>query len=382
MASTLIDSLTSLITPDIISKAASQFGESETAMARAVPTGIPTVLAGMLGKASDSSAMESIFNLIKDPANDGSALSNLSGLLTGGGGSALAGLGGKFLTLLFGDRLGSIAGALGQSFGVRSSSASSILGFIAPVVMAFLGNRARTEGLNASGLSSLLLSQKDSILSALPPGVSNLLGVARPAAPVTAVPERMRRSPVARLWPLLILGLLAIWLLSRRSEIRRPRPAADSITRVVLVKRNVCGTDINVAENGIESGLIGFLQDKNRPVDETTWFDFDRLTFEPNSANLRPESSEQLGNVATILKCFPAAKVKIGGYTDNTGDAAANLKLSQARADSVDKQLFAMGVAAERMTPEGYGAEHPIADNSTEEGRARNRRIAMRVTEK
>src|SRR5262245_61140234 len=370
MANTLIDSLTSLITPNIISKAASQFGESEAAMARAVPAGIPTVLAGLLGKANHSSAMGSIFDLIKDPANDGTALSNLSGLLTGGGGSALVGLAGRFLNLLFGDRLGAITGALGQSTGVRGGSASSILGFIAPVVMGFLGNRARTEGLNASGLSNLLVSQKDSILSALPPGVPSLLGAARPAAPVPEVPGRPRRSP-ARYWPLLLLALLAIWLLARRSEVRQAgdRRALAEAPRVVLVKRTICGTDINVSDPGIESNMVGFLEDRNRPVDETTWFDFDRLTFEPNSANLRPESSDQLRNGVAIMKCYPAAKVKIGGYTDNTGDAAANLRLSQARADSVDRDLVGAGIAADRLSAEGYGSEHPVADNSTEEGR-------------
>jgi len=382
MANSLIDSLTSLITPDIVSKAASQFGESEAAMARAVPAGIPAILAGLLGKANDSSAMGSLFSLIKDPANDGSALSNLSGLL-GGGGAALAGLGGKFLNLLFGDRLGAITGALGQSTGVRTSTGSSILGLIAPLVMAFLGNRARTEGLNASGLSNLLLSQKDSILSALPPGLSSLLGAARPAAPVAAAAAPVRRS-TAWIWPLLILAVLGLWWLLRR----RPEPQAVEIaapaatTTHVFVKRSVCGSDINVAQDGIEPRLIGFVEDTGRPVDETTWFEFDRLTFETNSASLKPESSEQLRNVAAILKCFPAVKVKIGGYTDNTGDAAANLKLSQARAESVDRELVGMGVASDRLTAEGYGADHPVADNSTEEGRAKNRRIALRVAAK
>jgi K(+)-stimulated pyrophosphate-energized sodium pump len=75
-------------------------------------------------------------------------------------------------------------------------------------------------------------------------------------------------------------------------------------------------------------------------------------------------------------------KLKIGGYTDNTGDAAANMRLSQARADSVRAELIQLGVGADRLEAQGYGDQHPVADNSTEEGRQKNRRISMRVTAK
>ena len=71
-------------------------------------------------------------------------------------------------------------------------------------------------------------------------------------------------------------------------------------------------------------------------------------------------------------------KVKIGGYTDNTGNKEANLKLSQDRATNVMSELVKLGVGASRMEAEGYGEDHPVADNATEEGRAKNRRISLR----
>jgi outer membrane protein OmpA-like peptidoglycan-associated protein len=74
--------------------------------------------------------------------------------------------------------------------------------------------------------------------------------------------------------------------------------------------------------------------------------------------------------------------MRIGGYTDNTGNESANLKLSQERADSVMQALVGKGVDASRLSAKGYGEEHPVADNSTPEGRQKNRRISMRVTEK
>ena len=120
-----------------------------------------------------------------------------------------------------------------------------------------------------------------------------------------------------------------------------------------------------------------------RPWSRTSrWFDFDRLLFDSGKATLQPQSQEQIGNIAAILKAYPKVKIRIGGYTDNTGDAAMNLTLSQARADSVMAQLAPLGVDAARMEAKGYGAEHPMADNTTEEGRQKNRRISLHVLEK
>ena len=112
------------------------------------------------------------------------------------------------------------------------------------------------------------------------------------------------------------------------------------------------------------------------------WLAFDRLVFETGSATLEPQSQEQLTNIVEILKAFPAVKVKIGGYTDNVGDPAANMKLSQDRAINVMNELIKGGIAADRLEAEGYGDQHPVGDNSTPEGRAMNRRIALRVTAK
>lgn len=136
--------------------------------------------------------------------------------------------------------------------------------------------------------------------------------------------------------------------------------------------------------DGLENGLLGFLQDAKRAVDKTTWFDFDRLVFQTGSAELDAERSKpQLDNLSAILAAFPAVKLKIGGYTDNTGAPAANKTLSAARADHVKAALVASGVAADRLEAEGYGSDFPIcAANDTEECKAKNRRISVRVTAK
>jgi K(+)-stimulated pyrophosphate-energized sodium pump len=147
------------------------------------------------------------------------------------------------------------------------------------------------------------------------------------------------------------------------------------------VQKLTSGIELNIPEFGIENKLLSFIK-SDKPVDKTTWFDFDRLTFETGAATLKPESQEQLKNIAEILKAYPAVNVKLGGYTDNTGNAASNLKLSQDRANSVRVELEKMGIGKDRLDAEGYGQEHPVASNDTEEGRAQNRRISIRVTKK
>jgi outer membrane protein OmpA-like peptidoglycan-associated protein len=139
---------------------------------------------------------------------------------------------------------------------------------------------------------------------------------------------------------------------------------------------------LGALSNGIESKLISFIEDKGKQVDKTTWFSFDRLLFETGKSTLKPESQEQLKNMSEILKAYPAVELKIGGYTDNVGDPKKNLALSDERAKSVLAELVKLGVEESRLKAEGYGEEHPVTDNATDEGKAQNRRIDVRVTKK
>jgi K(+)-stimulated pyrophosphate-energized sodium pump len=141
------------------------------------------------------------------------------------------------------------------------------------------------------------------------------------------------------------------------------------------------GIELNIPKLGVENKVLDFIASA-APVDKTTWFDFDRLLFDTGKATLQPASQEQLENFANILKAYPETSIKLGGYTDNTGAKAANMKLSQERANSVMAELVKMGIAPARLEAEGYGDGNPVADNATEEGRAKNRRISMRFTKK
>jgi OOP family OmpA-OmpF porin len=148
----------------------------------------------------------------------------------------------------------------------------------------------------------------------------------------------------------------------------------------------VDGTSQTVGVNSTENRLYTFLADPATQVDPVNrtkgWINFDRVNFDAKKASLTDESRQQLRNVASILKSFPAAHAKIGGYTDSTGSVLANLKLSEERANTALSELVAMGVPLNRLEAKGYGGKHGVASNATPLGRALNRRISIRVTKK
>jgi OmpA-OmpF porin, OOP family len=140
--------------------------------------------------------------------------------------------------------------------------------------------------------------------------------------------------------------------------------------------------NLTTARGGIEEKLAIFLNNPATVVDKTTWFDFDNLKFESGKAKLTTESATQLKHMSELLKAYPTVKLKVGAYTDNTGDSLKNVTLSTQRAQTTVKELVALGIVADRLNAEGYGPQHPIAENTTEEGRAKNRRVSVRVTQK
>lgn len=101
------------------------------------------------------------------------------------------------------------------------------------------------------------------------------------------------------------------------------------------------------------------------------------VNFDTNKATIRPDSAATLDEAAAVLKAAPALQVLVGGHTDNVGTPEANQALSAARANAVMAALVARGIGAARLTAQGFGQTLPIADNRTEEGRAKNRRVEL-----
>jgi OOP family OmpA-OmpF porin len=102
------------------------------------------------------------------------------------------------------------------------------------------------------------------------------------------------------------------------------------------------------------------------------------VNFEFDSARLTSPAKSILDRVAMSLAQWPEIRVEVAGHTDSIGPNAYNMRLSQSRAESVRAYLMERGIAADRMAAKGYGEDVPIADNSTKDGRSKNRRVELR----
>ena len=123
------------------------------------------------------------------------------------------------------------------------------------------------------------------------------------------------------------------------------------------------------------------IADPERSISQSGSASIYGVQFDTNSSTLRPDSAAALQNVLALITNRPASRWIISGHTDNQGSSDLNQKLSQSRAASVIAWLVSHGVAANRLTPQGFGASRPVADNSTEAGRALNRRVEMALVQ-
>jgi outer membrane protein OmpA-like peptidoglycan-associated protein len=370
---------------------ANQMGESPDTVQRGLQGGAAAILSGLAARADEPGFLSQIFGLITNPANSNAAVSALTSNPSATGGSPLSELASRFLPAIFGSRLSAVTDAIGQFSGVGASKAGALLSMAAPLVLGGLGRFVRDNNVSASSFASSLKSEAPKLQSFLPAGLSSLFaGV--PAA-VSAIPAKAAATTNRWLWPVVILAALllsALWFFNRAKA-----PVSDAVQTASNAGSSAMsalgeffktklpnGVELNIPQFGIENKLLTFIQDSSKPVDDTTWFNFDRLLFDTGKATLQSSSEEQLNNIGEILKAYPNVHVKIGGYTDNTGNPTANQALSEARAKSVMDSLVSKGIDPSRLASEGYGDQHPVGDNATEEGRAKNRRIALRVTQK
>ena len=137
----------------------------------------------------------------------------------------------------------------------------------------------------------------------------------------------------------------------------------------------IAGGKKTIAEFVLEPLTKAKLTEKKIEINET-------IHFETGKAIILPESFGLLDEVADILRSNPTLSILIEGHTDSIGSDTANLMLSQNRANSVMKYMTQHGVGADKLKATGYGKSRPIADNSTAEGRARNRRVEFTILRK
>jgi len=411
MTPNILESLQSEFGDEIVGMLGKAINEDPSKTKSALGAAFPAILGGLVSKGSSTQGASEILGMITKGGFGTDTLMGLGNAFAGGSATKdLLAAGAELLKKIFGDRMSGVVDLIAGAAGIGKSSASSLLGLVVPAVLGFLGREVKGGNLNVSGLMGLLSGQMESVKAAAPAGLGSVLGllelsdVPGGARVVQGIEPPVKRPSVLK-WalPLVLLAAVLAYMLKTCSV---PPPVTTSVEQAgkaagelgekaaagaggllerlgkFLSVKLPSGIELNVPEFGVERKLIEFIEDAGKPVDKTTWFTFDRLEFETGSANLKPTSMEQLKNVAEILKAYPKVALKIGGYTDNIGDPAANMKLSAKRAENTMAELVKLGVAAGRLEAEGYGDKHPVADNSTDDGRQRNRRIDLRVTRK
>jgi len=425
MATNLLQQLQGALGGDVASRLAGALGESPSAIESAIHGLIPAIISGVSTKMTDKKESGDLIGTMTQVGLDRAPSGNLSTLLSGGVNEA-AEVGKPLVASIFGSRTSALEDWLSSHSGISRASAATLVTTITAAVMSLLGTLARVHGsFNAESLTKLLSGQLGILRSALPTSLSQVLGFsdADVLHPGTIVGEAAPTGLNILKWALVpILMLLAVFVGWRSCHTREavqttvlppetalipappppsviPTPPAEPPVKAVPpteTVKSIYGTDIgrlqhrtlpggielDIPERGVESVVIAFIADPTRPVSTDQWFTLDRLEFVTGSTKLRPSAIEQLHQVAAILKAYPAVHLKIGGYTDNVGGKAVNMKVSQERAEAAMQELISLGIAKDRLAAEGYGEEHPIASNDTEEGRQKNRRIDVRVTKK
>ena len=438
MSLNVIDLIKGQLGPALISQAATQLGESESGISKAISGLLPAVVGGLANNADKPGVLDAI---------TGAASSGLLGNLLGG--STNNSLITTILTAIFGDKVGALVNAVSSYAGISDSSTNSLLNMVTGATLGSVGKYSADNNLGASGVQNLLQEQKGIVSTLLPAGLSLAsLGLgsffgndsvkeAINVAPTENVKVSSFDEPKIEvnrggnthvnvdnsddnngggsIWkwllPLLLLALAA-WFLWKQCDKKDATSGVAVNDSAVVVEdsavivndsANVAtaarSTNTKVDENidlngvalkgykgGMEDQMITFLKagSYKTAADDAAlkdkWYTFDKVNFKIGSATeLEAGSQVQMENLLAILKAFPEAKVKIGGYTDKTGVEADNIKLSQSRADFIKNWLAGKGVGAQVLTAEGYGSKFAtVAKEATNDERAVDRKMAVR----
>lgn len=431
MSLNLIDLIKGQLGAALVSQAATQLGESESSVSKAISGLLPAVVGGLANNANNASILDSVMGI--------SSTGILGNLL---GGSSNNSMVSTVLSSIFGDKVNDLVSAISTFSGVSNSSSNALLNIVTGATLGSVGKYAADNQLDRNGISSLLENQKGIISSLLPAGLS-VAGLAGGLGSVTGAvsgaasnlasnvtdkvsgmadkvkvttPEgpsvKVTRAESSNqkeekgggflkwLLPLILLLGAGYFLMKQcnKKDVELPGElettdstsvegdsAAVAGDTVAVVREATTvtlpnGKTLNAYKGGIEDQVVAFLgsdEYKNATEDQlkTRWFNFDNLNFEFGTTTLTAESQVQLDNLKEILAAFPDAKVKIGAYTDKKGDDAGNKTLSQKRADAVKAALGSAQVTG----AEGYGEEFATVDeNASDKEREADRKTSIR----
>ena len=224
MSTSLLDAASQHLTPDVIERLATFTGESPAATTKAIGAAAPAVLAGMLQSAQDANGLTQMVNLFQQGKFDGSMLNNVAGAFSGSSMDGLMKMGGPLLGSLFGSRTSGLVDLLAGHATIKKSSAMAVLSAIAPMVMSMMGRQLMSRGgINTNSLKDLLVSQRETIAEAAPPGLGQALGIgdmsqfggqgARQSGSMTPTPSAITGGRLRMLLPI-IIAVVALLVLA------------------------------------------------------------------------------------------------------------------------------------------------------------------------
>jgi outer membrane protein OmpA-like peptidoglycan-associated protein len=428
MSLNIIDLIKGQLGPALVSNAASKYGESESGVSKAIEGFLPAVLGGLSNNADNPLVLDAIMN-----SSSPDILGNLDE--NSSNNSSIA----SVLTQIFGDKINGLVNSIAAYAGISNNSSSSLLHLVTGATVGSVSKYAVDNNLDKTGISNLLKDQQGIVSTLLPAGLSfaslrmgdwdarykfdndkdaiNMPSEEEPKVEVTrsttlngTFPDR-NKDREGSIWkwllPLLLL-IAAAYFIWRQCEQRETTTTTivkdsgevvmdtatttvnDSATGMSSTQTDedidLNGTPLRGYKGGMEDRMIAFLKSdgyKNAQNDNAlkdTWYNFDHVNFKTGSADQLEAGSEgQLQNLTAILRAYPDAKIKIGGYTDKTGDETGNKKLSDERAKFISSWLEKQGVGSQIMGAEGYGSQFATVDASASDAdRAVDRKMAVR----
>ena len=413
----LMKTLSGLLTPEMTQKISQMTGATPQQTTSALSSAFPTILAGLMGKlGSDQGSFGTILEMIKKVSSSSDMFSNAQ---------TSTQTGTNFLNTLFGDKLNTVVQGFSTHANINTTTSQNILSAGSNLVMGTLGKVNQTQGLTASSLLGLLTQNKSSIMGMLPSGLGSMLNLSS-IGNVAGLAQQAGGGFMKKLIPLAAVLALAFFGIkyygktavktvqetastaveaTKDAATTATQAASDAAATVTEAASDAAstvtdaastaasnaakwmdvtlpnGTKLNLEEGTINYTLAKFLESTDQTALPQT-FVFDHLNFDTGATTVTTESKATVETLSQILKAYPNATISLVGHTDNTGDAAENKTLSANRAEAVKKLLTEMSVNDARIATIGMGSETPLADNTTEEGRAKNRRLEVAVTKK
>jgi outer membrane protein OmpA-like peptidoglycan-associated protein len=376
---TLLRSLINAVSPQALQSLSGALGETSDHTRQGLLDALPAMLSTIIGKASTTTGAASLLSMMNDRDVDNSLVDRFAS-----GAQAPTSFiksGDAIANSLLGPQMDQATNAIASHAGVSRNSAHSLLALAGPLALGGIAKAAPKGGFTPDGLMRFLRGERDDVFAMMPAGVPGLADVRR-SAMVASIgaeePTRVNWMPwIVSAGVAAVLAFMLSQFMAERNALTPTTavPATPTLSQLTLPN----GARLSVRVGSIAERLANFLGNTEAPP---RTFAFQNLNFDTGDVVVTPESTATLDAIATILRAYPAAMVRLEGHTDTTGDRAANLRLSLDRANSIGNALVARGVERGRISTGGFGPDQPRASNTTEEGRAQNRRLELTVLKK